>query len=495
MTTEATRQAQAKNLQLERHTEKLTLDVEELRRAGPSSGVTAEQLNDIYGKIFAQAEEISALTEALKAPQEKIAGLHQTIYDKDGEIRKMTEKKEESTITLGVLRSSLLELQIQLVKDEAKIRDLTLEGRGLEEKMLMRAKEKALEMDNANKQFLNLSGSNVSNSSVIANSQISEEKSSSFGASITPSRKPSFVGPAGTLECCGLSFSPTGTSFVTGGGDKTVRIWDSALAKVKTNLTGPERAINTVAFSNNDEYLLATSNDHSTRIWSLQTSRVVHSLTGHLGKVIGAVFSPDSMTVITGSHDRSIKIWDLTRGFCKRNIVCDNSANDILISRDGNTIISGHLDCSLRTWDVRTGEGVSNVSKFHTAKITGLCLSKDGNSVLTVSKDNTLKLIDVRKEEALQTFKHDDFQCGSDWTRCCLSPDTRYAVAGSNEGAVYVWNTADGTLEKKLQKGHKVNVPCVAWNPNGQQLVSADKAGVVAIWPGSTTPTGGDSQK
>lgn len=35
--------------------------------------------------------------------------------------------------------------------------------------MLMRAKEKALEMDNANKQFLNLSGSNVSNSSVIAN--------------------------------------------------------------------------------------------------------------------------------------------------------------------------------------------------------------------------------------------------------------------------------------------------------------------------------------
>lgn len=112
MTTEATRQAQAKNLQLERHTEKLTLDVEELRRAGPSSGVTAEQLNDIYGKIFAQAEEISALTEALKAPQEKIAGLHQTIYDKDGEIRKMTEKKEESTITLGVLRSSLLELQV-----------------------------------------------------------------------------------------------------------------------------------------------------------------------------------------------------------------------------------------------------------------------------------------------------------------------------------------------------------------------------------------------
>lgn len=98
-------------------------------------------------------------------------------------------------------------------------------------------------------------------------------------------------------DCSAVAFSPNGTSFATGGGDRIIRIWDTATGKATTQLSGAERAVNALAFSQNDEFLLAASNDNSTKIWSLQTHRIQHTLTGHLGKVVAATFTHDSQRV------------------------------------------------------------------------------------------------------------------------------------------------------------------------------------------------------
>ncbi|CAF4483973.1 unnamed protein product, partial [Rotaria sp. Silwood2] len=51
-------------------------------------------------------------------------------------------------------------------------------------------------------------------------------------------------------------------------------------------------------------------------------------------------------------------------------------------------------------------------------------------------------------------FSHDDFKVASDTIKAVLSPDCTYACAGSNDGSVFVWNTATGKIEKVLNKEH-----------------------------------------
>ncbi len=42
----------------------------------------------------------------------------------------------------------------------------------------------------------------------------------------------------------------------------------------------------------------------------------------------------------------------------------------------------------------------------------------------------------------------------SDTVKAVLSPDCAYACAGGNDGSLFIWNTANGKIEKVLNKEH-----------------------------------------
>ena len=52
-------------------------------------------------------------------------------------------------------------------------------------------------------------------------------------------------------------------------------------------------------------------------------------------------------------------------------------------------------------------------------------------------------------------FSDDHFKLGSDYTRAVFSPDAVYAVCGSNDGHLFVWNVISGKLETILKDGHR----------------------------------------
>jgi autophagy-related protein 16 len=57
--------------------------------------------------------------------------------------------------------------------------------------------------------------------------------------------------------------------------------------------------------------------------------------------------------------------------------------------------------------------------------------------------------------QVIGTFSHDGFRVAADWTRAVFCPDGQYVVAGSQDGAVYIWNVSKGKIEKVLTKEHK----------------------------------------
>lgn len=67
---------------------------------------------------------------------------------------------------------------------------------------------------------------------------------------------------------------------------------------------------------------------------------------------------------------------------------------------------------------------------------------------------------------------------------CCgrCSPDRSYALAGSWDGALYIWNVDTGRLENSLRGPHCAAVNAVAWCYSGSHVASVDQARKVVLW-------------
>uniref|UniRef100_UPI00358EC5A4 autophagy-related protein 16-1-like n=1 Tax=Myxine glutinosa TaxID=7769 RepID=UPI00358EC5A4 len=275
-------------------------------------------------------------------------------------------------------------------------------------------------------------------------------------------------------------FHQSSRLLVTGGTDRKVKLWDMLAGKCECRgpLTGSNAGITSLDFDITGSFVLAASSDFASRIWGIEDFRLRHTLTGHSGKVLSAKFMPDGMRVVSGSHDRTLKLWDLRSRACTRTIFAGSSCNDVVCTEQ--CVISGHFDKKIRFWDTRA-ESTRAELKF-AGRVTSLCISPDGSDLLSCSRDDVLHITDLRTMKAKLSLTADGFKCGADWTRAVYSPDGQYIAAGSADGTLYVWNAESEKLELMQGKQHSAAIHAVCWSPNGDCLVSVDKACRAVIW-------------
>ena len=73
----------------------------------------------------------------------------------------------------------------------------------------------------------------------------------------------------------GVAFSPDGTQALTGGADRTVRLWDVATGKELREYAGQEDLVRGVAFSPDGRFILSASHDHTAWLWPIDAGTVV----------------------------------------------------------------------------------------------------------------------------------------------------------------------------------------------------------------------------
>jgi len=284
-------------------------------------------------------------------------------------------------------------------------------------------------------------------------------------------------------EITAIRFSVTGKYFVTGGSDRKVKVWElgRGTGHEVATLNGCGASVMCARFDLQEKLILAASNDQACRVWTFNDQRIRHALTGHTGKVLASKFlGEDSSKIVSGSHDRTLKLWDLRSKVCTKTIFAGSSCNDLVTSDlAGTSIISGHFDKKIRFWDVRSDQVVNELQLQ--GKLTSLDLAPDMSYLLSCTRDDSLKLIDLRMNKIVATFRSEGFKVAFDYTRACFSPDAQYAVCGSHDGGLYVWNAKTNLLEKVLRE-HKSAVIGTSWHPHGNTLISADRSKTVVLW-------------
>jgi hypothetical protein len=107
----------------------------------------------------------------------------------------------------------------------------------------------------------------------------------------------------------GVAVSGDGGVVVSGGSDKTVRVWDVGSGRLLHTLEGHTDWVRGVAVSGDGRVVVSGGDDRTVRVWDVANGKLLHTLEGHTDWVQGVSVSADGWILVSGSDDGTVRVY------------------------------------------------------------------------------------------------------------------------------------------------------------------------------------------
>lgn len=253
-----------------------------------------------------------------------------------------------------------------------------------------------------------------------------------------------------------IALTPDGRYAVSGSADKTLRVWDLETGTCTRTFEGHTGEIWSVAITPDGRYAVSGSSDKTLRVWGLETGRCSRTLEGHTGVVWSVAITPDGRFVVSGGE--ALRVWDLEIGQCIRTLERHtDQVSSLAITPDRLS---------------RLGKGKIALEKARIAwedQVSSLAITPDGRYAVSGSMDKTLRVWDLETGRCTRTLKG---HTGKIWS-VAITPDGRYAVSGSGgtDGKLRVWDLEIGQCISTIE-GYQVRIQMLGMTPDERQIIN-----------------------
>jgi WD40 repeat protein len=238
--------------------------------------------------------------------------------------------------------------------------------------------------------------------------------------------------------------------------------WESgAEVGVVLNLTaGHTGMVPTMAFSPDSRLLVSGGHDRTLRIWDVQGSTLRATLRED-GPVEGLAFTPDGRLVAAVSTVNHLAVWDALQGQRRQTVRLPVHLLAVAASPDGRWLTVAGDKGFIRLLRADTLEPAGDL-KGHTRVVRKLAFSTDSKTLVTGSDDGTVRAWDVATRSA-RTFVAD---LGHPAEALALAPDGT-TLAACARGTMHTWDLNSGTLKVKREGLAGV----LTFSPDGRTLL------------------------
>jgi|GEM_PF-319197 len=294
----------------------------------------------------------------------------------------------------------------------------------------------------------------------------------------------SYGGPAGHQNLVmSVSISPDGSLIASGGTDNTAKLWDFPSSTPLRVLAKSEGA-SVLAVSPDGAKLAGGDKDGHVKIWNSADGKELVQLAGHNGPVTGLAFSDNGQLLISCGKDRTLRFWNPANGQSLGVIGAHTAeVRGFAISPNNNALYSAGGDGSLKFWTLPPAASRA-LGGMHSDGVTALALSGDGNSFVSGSADKSVRLVNAMNGQPIREFKGANAGIES----VALSPNGALIAAATIDNHLLLWQIKDGqllatlTLPSPKLGESRVRAASLAFHPGSNQLLTGGRDGTLKLW-------------
>lgn len=273
-----------------------------------------------------------------------------------------------------------------------------------------------------------------------------------------------------------VSYSPDGRRLASGGGDTTVRFWDTATCLPRHTCHGHRHHVLCTAWSPDGARFASADKNGEIRLWDPLTGQAVGApLLGHKQYVTALAWEPMHLNggacerLASSSKDGTVRVWNVRTGQCL-SVLAQHTASIECCKWGGEGLLyTASRDRTIKVWALNgTGKDFGKLVRTlagHGHRVNTLALSTD-YVMRTGPYDHTGKLSHgaATPLEAAQA-KYKAFLAGGG--------GAERLVSGSDDFTLFLWDPLEGKKPLARMTGHQQAVNHLSFSPDGRYVASA----------------------
>ena len=238
-----------------------------------------------------------------------------------------------------------------------------------------------------------------------------------------------------------------------------------------------------------DHYIAASSSDNNRiHLFRSTTTTKFETYVGHQDLVTSVRFNYSRKGLISASKDSTIRMWNISTTQ-HTTTQSPSRINNIDLAWSETIMATTHMK-DMRFWNMSSGtaELIHTLPNAHRDQVTCARFTSDERYVVSHGQDHLVKVWDIRTwQQVFEPFEEELLTCpnGVLKTKLTISPDNRFVVVGSQNGAVIILDLKAGSsmeVGEIYDEQHTYAVIGTEWTPGKSSYATIDKSGTLIFW-------------